>query len=89
MDAVATRFTLPVRSAAYSPSGLNLAAGGDDEGIKLIDVSTCKVFRHLKSQVRCGGCGACCCGCAAAVLLWCCCCSCKSLCSAAPITVLG
>ena len=51
MDAVATRFTLPVRSAAFSPSGLNLAAGGDDEGIKLIDIATCKVFRHLKAQV--------------------------------------
>jgi WD40 repeat protein len=52
MDAVATRFTLPVRALAFSPSGLNLAAGGDDEGIKLVDISTCKIFRQLPSQVR-------------------------------------
>jgi WD40 repeat protein len=47
---VATRFTLPVRALALSPSGLNLAAGGDDEGIKLVDLATCKVFRQIKSQ---------------------------------------
>ena len=51
MDAVATRFTLPVRALAFSPSGLNLAAGGDDAGIKLVDISTCKIFRQLPSQV--------------------------------------
>ena len=39
LEAVATRFTLPARAAAFSPSGLNLAAGGDDDGIKLLDVS--------------------------------------------------
>lgn len=36
---------------AYSPSGLTLAAGGDDEGIKLVDMSSAKVFRQLKAQV--------------------------------------
>lgn len=52
MDAVATRFTLPVRALAYSPSGLTLAAGGDDEGIKMIDVVNGRVFRQLQSQVQ-------------------------------------
>lgn len=32
MEAVATRFTLPARAVAFSPSGINLAASGDDEG---------------------------------------------------------
>ncbi|PSC69197.1 WD repeat and HMG-box DNA-binding 1 isoform B [Micractinium conductrix] len=47
---VATRFTLPVRALALSASGLNLAAGGDDEGLKLVDVESYRVFRQLKSQ---------------------------------------
>ena len=42
-DSVATRFSLPVRALAYSPSGTNLAAGGDDEGIKLISAAESKV----------------------------------------------
>ncbi|KAI7839202.1 hypothetical protein COHA_007091 [Chlorella ohadii] len=50
MDGVATRFTLPVRALAYSPSGASLAAGGDDEGIKLVDMASARVFRQLKSQ---------------------------------------
>ena len=37
--AVATRFTLPPRALAFSPDGATLAAAGDDEGIKLIDLS--------------------------------------------------
>lgn len=52
---LATRFTLPVRALAYSPSGLNLAVAGDDEGIKLVDMSDaaqgdCRVFRQLAAQ---------------------------------------
>ena len=42
-DSVATRFSLPVRTLAYSPSGTNLAASGDDEGIKLISAAESKV----------------------------------------------
>ncbi len=56
LQGVTTRFTLPVRALAFSPSGLMLAAGGDDEGIKLVDVTTKSVFRQLTSQVGC-----CCC----------------------------
>lgn len=36
---VATKFTLPVQAVAASPSGSTLAAGGDDEGIKLISTT--------------------------------------------------
>ena len=43
-DSVATRFSLPVRALAYSPSGTNLAASGDDEGIKLISAAESKVL---------------------------------------------
>lgn len=54
---LATRFTLPVRALAYSPSGLNLAVAGDDEGVKLVDMSDaeqgeCRVFRQLPAQAR-------------------------------------
>ena len=42
---MATRFSLPVRALAYSPSGTNLAAGGDDEGIKLLSAAESKVHR--------------------------------------------
>lgn len=42
-DSVATRFSLPVRALSYSPSGTNLAAAGDDDGIKLISASESKV----------------------------------------------
>ena len=38
------RFSLPVRALAYSPSGTNLAASGDDEGIKLISAAESKVL---------------------------------------------
>ena len=46
---VATRFGLPVRALSYSPSGTNLAAAGDDEGIKLISASESKVLLHSAS----------------------------------------
>ena len=46
-DSVATRFSLPVRALAYSPSGTNLAASGDDEGIKLISAAESKVPKLL------------------------------------------
>ena len=45
-----TRFTLPPRCVAYSPSGLHLAASGDDTGTKLIDLAGNKVFRILASE---------------------------------------
>lgn len=38
--AVATRFALPPRSLAFFPDGRTLAAGGDDEGIKVISLSS-------------------------------------------------
>ena len=47
---MATRFTLPPRCLAQSTSGINLAAAGDDEGIKLIDLAGNKVFRSLRSE---------------------------------------
>lgn len=50
LHAVATRFTLPARCLAISPSGLNLAASGDDQGIKLVDLAGGKVFRTLPSD---------------------------------------
>ena len=43
---VATRFGLPVRALSYSPTGTNLAAAGDDEGIKLISAAESKVLSH-------------------------------------------
>ena len=49
-DSVATRFSLPVRALAYSPSGTNLAAGGDDEGIKLISAAESKVQDTFESH---------------------------------------
>lgn len=50
LHSIATRFTLPPRCLAYSPSGIHLAASGDDEGIKLIDITGNKVFRTLRSN---------------------------------------
>lgn len=46
---VLTRFVLPPRALALSPSGVTLAAGGDDEGVKLIALSTARVLRVLPS----------------------------------------
>ena len=50
LQSIATRFTLPVKALAFSPSGATLAAAGDDEGIKLVEVGGNRVFRTLKSQ---------------------------------------
>jgi chromosome transmission fidelity protein 4 len=52
LDAVATRFTLPPRALAYSPSGATLAAAGDDDGLKLVDCATNRVFRTIPAQAR-------------------------------------
>jgi len=52
-DSVATRFSLPVRALAYSPSGTNLAAAGDDEGIKLISAAASKVCGLPYEQLSC------------------------------------
>lgn len=40
---VATRFPMPVRQLAFSPSGSTLAAAGDDETIKLVSLANEKV----------------------------------------------
>lgn len=42
-DKVATRFSLPVRAVAFSPSGTSIAAAGDDDGIKLVNIADSKV----------------------------------------------
>ena len=52
-NSVATRFSLPVRALAYSPSGTNLAAAGDDEGIKLISAAESKVRGLPDEQLSC------------------------------------
>jgi len=52
-NSVATRFSLPVRALAYSPSGTNLAAAGDDEGIKLISAAESKVRGLPYEQLKC------------------------------------
>ena len=39
LQAIATRFTLPVRALAFSADGTLLAAGGDEDAIRLLDVS--------------------------------------------------
>ena len=39
LQAIATRFTLPVRALAFSCDGALLAAGGDEDAIRLLDVS--------------------------------------------------
>ena len=45
-----TRFTLPIRALAFNPSGTVLAAAGQDEGIRLINVSDNKVTSSLKAN---------------------------------------
>ncbi|KAH9314433.1 hypothetical protein KI387_023060 [Taxus chinensis] len=45
-----TRFTLPIRSLAFSKSGELLAAAGDDEGIKLINTIDSSIARVLKAH---------------------------------------
>ena len=52
-NSVATRFSLPVRALAYSPCGTNLAAAGDDEGIKLISAAESKVCGLPCEQLSC------------------------------------
>ncbi|KDD71990.1 hypothetical protein H632_c4045p0, partial [Helicosporidium sp. ATCC 50920] len=42
-----TRFVLPPRALAASPCGGLVAAGGDDEGVKLIALSSARVLRVL------------------------------------------
>jgi chromosome transmission fidelity protein 4 len=39
LQAIATRFTLPVRALAFSADGDVLAAGGDDDSIRILDVA--------------------------------------------------
>ncbi|KAK9838075.1 hypothetical protein WJX84_006107 [Apatococcus fuscideae] len=46
---MATRFPMPVRQLAFSPSGSTLAAAGDDETIKLVSLANEKVFRTLRT----------------------------------------
>ena len=54
--AMPTRFSLPVRALALSPDGNTLVAGGDDEEIRVVDVSNheeCSVkhtMRHPAQQ---------------------------------------
>eukprot|EP00897_Mesotaenium_endlicherianum_P007447 jgi/Mesen1/6730/ME000344S06015 len=49
-EANVTRFTLPIRSLAFSVSGGMLAAAGDDEGIKLISTVDSSIIRVLKGH---------------------------------------
>ena len=46
-DKVVTRFTLPPRCLAFSPTGAVLAAGGDDDGVKLVSPSDATLLRTL------------------------------------------
>jgi WD40 repeat protein len=53
--AMPTRFSLPVRALALSPDGNTLVAGGDDEEIRVVDVSNpeeCKVAHTLKHPAQ-------------------------------------
>lgn len=45
-----TRFTLPIRALAFNKSGTMLAAAGDDEGIKLINIIDGSIARVLKGH---------------------------------------
>ncbi|CAG9465636.1 unnamed protein product [Pedinophyceae sp. YPF-701] len=54
-DRNATRFTLPARAVAFSPSGQFLACAGDDQGTRILEIPTGgdsapKVFRELETQ---------------------------------------
>lgn len=44
-----TRFSLPIRACCYSHGGNTIAAAGDDDSIKLIDISDYMVFRDFKA----------------------------------------
>lgn len=46
-EKVATRFSLPVRAVVFSPSGTSIAAAGDDDGIKLVNIADSKVSAPL------------------------------------------
>ncbi|KAK9868467.1 hypothetical protein WJX84_006627 [Apatococcus fuscideae] len=48
-SSVATRFNLPVRAVAFSPSGSTLAAAGDDDTIKVINLANEKVIRAVRT----------------------------------------
>lgn len=51
-----TRFTLPIRAVAFNKSGTILAAGGDDEDIKLvntIDGTIARVLKGHKGSITC------------------------------------
>ncbi|KAJ3693246.1 hypothetical protein LUZ60_008726 [Juncus effusus] len=45
-----TRFTLPIRSLAFNKTGSLLAAGGDDDGIKLISTVDSTISKVLKGH---------------------------------------
>ncbi|KAI3759231.1 hypothetical protein L6452_06888 [Arctium lappa] len=45
-----TRFTLPIRALSFNRSGTMLAAGGDDDGIKLINTIDGSIARVLKGH---------------------------------------
>ncbi|KAK2080895.1 hypothetical protein QBZ16_000749 [Prototheca wickerhamii] len=47
---VITKSTLPVRCLAISPCGAKLAVGGDDAGVKLIELESATALRSLGSQ---------------------------------------
>lgn len=47
-----TRFTLPLRAVAFNRSGSILAAGGDDEGIKLVNTVDGTIARVLKGHTE-------------------------------------
>ena len=52
-----TRFTLPIRTVAFSVSGGMLAAAGDDDGVKVIstiDFSVVSVLRVSRRRVERG-----------------------------------
>ena len=53
----ATRFELPVRALDFAPEGRTLACGGDDEGIRIVEIDyeddkSCKVLRTLRTAGR-------------------------------------
>mmetsp|Transcript_29559 Transcript_29559/g.94836 ORF Transcript_29559/g.94836 Transcript_29559/m.94836 type:complete len:248 (-) Transcript_29559:1818-2561(-) len=49
---ILTRFTLPVRALAFNATGSTLAAAGDSDGIKLINMEDSKIFMTLESEAK-------------------------------------
>jgi chromosome transmission fidelity protein 4 len=49
-DSNVTRFTLPLRALAFSATGGTLAAGGDDDGIRLISVADASISQVLRGH---------------------------------------